>query len=154
MTFPAGRRPKSSPGWKGSSKGRAAQVVEQDEQVVRVDQRLLGGAGEEIFGMVGQELVKGRGRGDQDGRGWFVPAPGAARLLARAGDRPRVTDQQGSPQPANVDAQLEGVGGHHQLHGTVAQAFLDGTALGGEVAGAVAADLTPVPLSLRERGWG
>jgi len=47
----------------GQFKQGAANVVEQDEQVVGVNQPALGGTPEQGFGMMGQELVDGRGRG-------------------------------------------------------------------------------------------
>ena len=53
---------------KGPLKGRAADVAEQDEQVVGVDQGLLGRPPQEVLGMAGQELLQGAGIGDQDGQ--------------------------------------------------------------------------------------
>jgi len=58
-----------------------AQMLEQDEQVVGVDQSLLRRAAEEVFGMVGKELVDRVGRGDQHGCSGCEAAPGAPRLL-------------------------------------------------------------------------
>ena len=65
----------------GQFEHRAAQVLQQDEQVVGVDQRLLGRAPEEIFGMMRQELVERTGRSDQHRRSRGIPASCPARLL-------------------------------------------------------------------------
>ena len=46
---------------------RAAQVVEQDQQMIGVDQRLFRRLAEEIIGMMREELIERIGRGDQHG---------------------------------------------------------------------------------------
>ncbi len=117
-----------------------AQVVEQDDQVVGVDQGLFGRAPKEVIGMVGQELVERAGGGHQDCQGGLVAAPGPSGLLPGAGDGARVPDQQRCAQAADVYAQFEGVGGNHGPDRPIPQAFFDGAALGGQVAAAVAAD--------------
>ena len=55
-------------------KSCTADMVEQDEQVVRVYQRLLRGSGEKVFRMMCQELVKRAGRGDQHCHGGVISA--------------------------------------------------------------------------------
>ena len=90
--------------------------------------------------MVGQELVERTGRGHQQRGSRFVAAPRPTGLLPRRSDRPRIPDQQRRAQPADVNAQLEGVGGDDRAHAAVAQPLFDFPALGGQVAGAVAAD--------------
>ena len=50
-----------------------------------------------------------------------------------------VADQQRRAHPADIDAQLQGVGGHHRGHVPSPQPALDLAALGGQVAAAVAA---------------
>ena len=115
-------------------------MVEQDQQMIGVDQRLFGRTREEIFGMMGQELVERTGRGDQHGGCRVISAPGPARLLPDAGDGSRIADQHRRAQPADVDAQFEGIGGNDEFDRAIAQSFFDLAALGGQVAGAVAAD--------------
>ena len=101
---------------------------------------MFGRLAEEIFGMVREELVERIGRGDQHRRGGIVPAPRAPRLLPRGRDASRVADEDRRAQPADVYAQFEGVGRDDETDGAVAQASLNFASLGGEVAGAIAAD--------------
>ncbi len=77
--------------------------------------------------------------------------PGAAHLLPGRGDRPRIADADRRVEAANVDAELERVGGHHPPYPTVAQAALDLLALVRQVAAAVAADRVRVAGRRRER---
>ena len=84
-------------------------------------------------GMMGKELVEGAGGGDQDRRGRFQPAPGAPCLLPRRGHGARITDQDRRAQPADVDAQLEGIGGHHGFDRALAQSLFDLPALDGKI---------------------
>ncbi len=61
----------------------AAQMLEQDQQMVGVDQRLFRRTLEEIFRMMREELVDGIGRRDQHADRSFEPASGPTRLLSR-----------------------------------------------------------------------
>ena len=79
------------------------------------------------------------------------PAAGAAHLLPGRGDRARIADADRGVQAADVDPQLERVGGHHAAHPTVAQAALDLLALVRQVAAAIAADGVRVAGRRRER---
>ena len=122
-------------------------MADQDVQVVRVDAGLLHGRIEEVLGVPGDELVqRGRVRHQHRHRG-PAAAAGAARLLPGGGDAARVAEEHGGVEAADVDAQLEGIGGHDAEHGAVAQAALDLPPLQGQVAAAVAADhaLRPRP---------
>ena len=75
-------------------KSCTADMVEQDEQVVRVYQRLLRGSGEKVFRMMCQELVKRAGRGDQHCHGGVISASGPTRLLPGRSDGARIPDHQ------------------------------------------------------------
>ena len=66
--------------------------------------------------------------------------PGAARLLPGGGDAARIAEQHRRVEAADVDAQLERVGGDDAQHRAVAQAALDLAPLQRQVAAAVAAD--------------
>ena len=70
-----------------------------------------------------------------------VPAAGAAGLLPGGGDGAGVAAHHADVEPADVDAQLERVGGDHGADRAVAQSLLDGPPLVGQVAAAVAAHL-------------
>src|SRR5215207_1887408 len=97
----------------------AAQMLEQDQQMIGVDERLFRGTLEEVFGMMGQELVQRTGGSDHHRRGGFETASGASRLLPGGSDSSGVADQDGGAQPADVDPQLEGVGGNDRFYGGV-----------------------------------
>ena len=73
-----------------------------------------------------------------------MAAAGAAGLLPGGGHRARVPAHEADVQRADVDAQLQGVGGDHRAHRALAQAALDGATLAGQVAAPVAAHL-PAP---------
>ena len=77
--------------------------------------------------------------------------PGAAELLPGRRDRSRVAGQDRDIEAADVDAELERVGGHHAEHLAVAQPVLDRAPLGRQVAAAVAADATARAVALAQR---
>ena len=54
----AGQRAKAFAFLERQFEHRTAQMFEQDQQMIGVDQRLLGRTLEEIFGMMGEELVE------------------------------------------------------------------------------------------------
>ena len=70
-------------------------------------------------------------RTDKRGR---LPAAGPARLLIDAGNGAGIADKHGRAQPADVDAQFEGVGGDDGLERAGAQALFDLATLGRKVA--------------------
>src|SRR6266508_845047 len=72
---------------------RAAQMLKQNQQMIWVDQRLLRRAIEEIFGMMGEELIQGTRRRKHHCRGRFKSAPCATRLLPRGSDSPWIADE-------------------------------------------------------------
>ncbi len=123
-------------------------MAQEDQQVVRLDQGVFRRASEKVLRMTGQVLVHGVRTGHQDSqrRGLF-PA-GAARLLKGCCDAARVTDQHRCVHAADVDAQFQGVGGNNSFDLAPAQAFLDGTALLGQVAATVTSHLVGVSQDL------
>ena len=109
-------------------------------QVVRVDEAVLRRAVEQVLRVRGEELVDRRRRADQRRQAGAGAASGSAHLLPGAGDGAGVADADRRVERADVDAQLERVGGDHAADPAVAQAGLDLVALVGQVAAAVAAD--------------
>ncbi len=128
-----------------------AEVGEQDVEVVRVEPRLLRPAAEQELRVVDDVLVHRRGRGDEHGDAHVAAPPRPAHLLPRRRDRARVAGQDRDVQPADVDAELERVGGDDAEDLAVAQAALDRAPLRGQVAAAVAADPAPRPEVLAQR---
>ena len=136
---------------KGQFKQGAADVVEQNQQMVGINQPALGGTPKQGLGMMGQELVDGRRRGQQDGNRRGIAATGPPGLLIGGGQRTGIADQQGRAQPADVDAQFEGIGRHHQAHFTGAQTLFDLAPMGGQITRAVAANGAPTPATPKIR---
>jgi hypothetical protein len=108
-------------------------------QVVRVEARLLGRALEEELGVMDDVLVDRGARGDEDRDARLQPPARPADLLPGRGHGPWIAGEDGRVQPADVDAQLEGVGRDDAEDLPVTQALLDGAAFGGQVAAPIAA---------------
>src|SRR5512134_2068664 len=108
--------------------------------MIGVDEGLLGRTVEEIFGMMGKELVQRSRRGDHDGCGRFETASRATRLLPRRSDGTRVADEDRRAQPADVDPQFEGVCGNNGLDSTLAQSLFDLATLGWQISAAITTD--------------
>ena len=68
-----------------------------------------------------------------------------------AGDRARIPRQDRRVEPADVDAELEGVRGDDPEDLAVAQAVLDRPSFGRQVAAAVAADAAARTVALAQR---
>ena len=130
---------------------RAAQVGEQDVEVVRVEPRLLGRAPEQELRMVDDVAVDRRGRRDEDRDARAAAPARPADLLPRRRDRARVAGEDRHVEPADVDAELERVRGDDAEDLAVAQAALDRPPLRRQVAAAVAADLRARPEVLAQR---
>lgn len=124
----------------------AFQVAGEDGEVVGIDQAALGGGAEEIAGMLNNELVERRRTGHQEDHRTFLGAPRAAALLPGGGDGPRVARQHCRLEPADVDAQFQGVGADHAQVAAGARAFLDVAPFVGEIASPVAADTVGILL--------
>ena len=63
--------------------------------------------------------------GQQHGQAFVVPPAAAARLLPTAGDRAGIVHQQRHVERADVDAQLQRVGGRHAAQLAAEQILLD-----------------------------
>jgi len=118
---------------------RRLQVGEEDVKVVRVDPGLLGRLVEDELRVVDDVLVDGRRRSDQDRDARAQAPAGPPRLLAGGGDGARVTGEDGDVEAPDVDPELEGVRRDDAEDLAVAQPLLDGPALRGQVASAIAA---------------
>ncbi len=131
----------------GQLVGGAFQVVEQDIEVVGVDQRLLRRLPEEVLRVGDDVLVQRVGRRHHDQKRHAPPPPGAPGLLPGGGDGAGVAAQHAGVELADVDAQLQRVGGHHGGDAPRPQFPLDLTPLGGQVAAAIA----PHPARVAQR---
>src|SRR5512142_2771912 len=115
-------------------------MLEQDEQMIGIDQCLLGRTLEEIFRMMGEELVERTGRGDHDCRRGGETAARATRLLPRRSDGPRVADEDRRAQPADVDSQFQCVRSNDSFYSSFSEPFFDLATLGRQIAASIAAD--------------
>ena len=96
-------------------------------------------------------LVDRGARRDEDRDARALPPAGPAELLPGRGDRARVAGQDRHVEAADVDAELERVGGDHAEDLAVAQAALDRPPLGRQVAAAIAADAAARAVALAQR---
>ena len=124
---------------KGQFVGGALDVVEEDVQIVRVDERPLGRLAEEVVRVVDDVLVEGAGRGHEDHQALAAPPPGAPGLLPGAGNGTGIAAEHASVELADVDAQFQRVGGNHGEDVSRAQFAFDLAPLRGQVAAAIAA---------------
>ena len=115
-------------------------MVQQDQEVVRVDPAVLRRAGEEVIGVLHDELIERRAPGDEERQALPRAPAGPARLLPGAGDGARIAAEDRRLQIADVDPQLQGVGRHDPHHLPAAEARLDLPAEVREVSPAVAGD--------------
>src|SRR5713101_8201001 len=92
-------------GLEGQLEKAGLEMAGEQEQVVRVDQSLLGVRAQEVVGMTDDELIERRARGHENPN-----RPGATarspQLLPGRGDRPGVADEDRRLQAADIDAQL------------------------------------------------
>ena len=127
-------------GGDGQLKRGAFQMIHQDFQIVRLDERVLGRAAEKIIRMLHDELIERRRGSDQHGAGASAAAPGAAGALPSGGNRSGIARHDRGVERADVDAQLQRVRRNHAANAAFAQAVLDFAALAGEIASAIAAN--------------
>src|SRR5687767_6201920 len=113
-------------------------MFQEDQQMVGIHQCLLGRALEEIFGMMGEELVNRTRRGDHHSHCGFKTATRATRLLTRGSNGARVSDKDRRAQSADVDSELQRVCGNDGFYRAIAEALFDFAALVREVARAIA----------------
>jgi hypothetical protein len=120
-------------------KSSTLEMAVQDVKVVRVDEAGFDRSIEEIVGMIDDVLIEGAGPGDHDGDGGVLATAGATESLPGAGDRAGISAQEDGFQLADIDAQLQSVGGDDPSHVAAAKTFFNGAALGREIAAAVSA---------------
>ncbi len=124
----------------GQLVGGAAQVRIDHVRVARVHDGGLRRAAEQLLGVGREPLVELVVAGHEDGgRGPAAPTAGPAHLLPERRDRAGEPVEDHRVEPADVDAELEGGGGHHRGQLAGEQLVLDGPPLLGEVAAPVGA---------------
>ena len=119
---------------------RALHVIEQDVQVVRIDQRVLGDASKKVRRVADDELIDRRAARDEHRRGPRRSAAGAAGALPRRGDRAGIARHHRHVERADVDPELQRVRRDHRAHLSLAQPALDLAPPVRQVAAAVPAD--------------
>ena len=82
----------------------AFQVVDENFQIVRLDERVLGSVAEKIVGMAHDKLIEWRGRSDQHGAGTSATAAGAPRTLPGSGDGAGVAGHDDGIERADINA--------------------------------------------------
>ena len=120
--------------------GRALHVIHQDVEIVGIDQRVFRRGIEEVRRMPHDKLIDWRARRHHDGRRLTGPTAGTTGTLPGGGDGPRISGHHADVQGADVDAELERVGGHDAAHLTSAQTLLDLAPPQRQVATAIAAN--------------
>ncbi len=121
----------------GQLVGGAGEVGAEHERVGGVDDRRLGRAGEHLVGMGHEPLVELVLARHEHGERLLGLAPRPPRLLPEGRDGAGEAVEHAGVEPADVDPQLEGRGGHHALEAAREELVLDGPALDGEVAAPV-----------------
>ena len=117
--------------------GGAEQVRGQHVGVLRRDEGVLHRPAVEELRVAHEVLVEGVVTGDEHRQRRLAATAAAARLLPRAGDAAGVAGEHRGVQPADVHAELQGVGGGDAQQLTLAQPLLDAAAVLGHVVGAV-----------------
>ena len=125
-------------------------MVDQNEQIVGMDARLLRRPVKEKFRVLDHVLVQRVAARDEERHGCPVPPAGPARLLPGAGDRARIAVDDARLQLADVDAELQRVRADDAEDLAAAQAPLDLPPLLRQIAAAVAADRFAAQLVLHQ----
>ena len=102
-----------------------------------------GGRVKTSVGVGHQPLVELVVAGHEHGHGLLALAPGPPRLLPQGGDGAREAVEDAGVEAADVDAELEGGGGHDGPEAPGEQVGLDLATLGGQVAAAVGGHAVP-----------
>ena len=123
--------------------GRTGQVGAEHERVRRVHHRRLGRAGEQLARVGHPPLVELVLPRHQHRRRLLALATGPARLLPHRGDGAGEAVEDAGVEAADVDAQLQGVGGGHAAELATEQLGLDLPPLRRQV---------PAPVRPHERG--
>ena len=105
--------------------GRALQMVQQDLEVVRIHIAVLGRMVEEVVGVLNDKLVERRAGSHQQRGGTAFAAARPARPLPGGSNGARITRHHRHVEAADIDAQLEGVGGNHAQQSPFAQVALN-----------------------------
>ena len=132
---------------KGQLVGGALDVVHEDVQIFRIDQRVFRGLAKEVIRMSNHVLIQRAGGGHHNQQRGVAPATGPARLLPGAGDGAGIAAQHAGVQLADVDAQFQGVGGNHGGDPARPKLPFDFPALGGQIA----APIPPNPARVAQR---
>src|SRR5580704_11366376 len=111
-------------------------MINEDFEIVRLNEGVLGRVAEEIIGMAHDELVEWSGRSDEHGARAAAATASAAGALPGSGDRARVAGHHYGVQRADVDAQFERAGGNDSADAGVAETAFDFAALVRKVAAA------------------
>src|SRR5690606_6859448 len=118
----------------------AFDMIDQDNQIVGVNARLLRRMLEKKLRIFDNVLIERIAARYKEGDGAFRPPPGAARLLPRTGDAAGIAVQHARLQLADIDAELERVRAYNAANVAAAQTAFNFAAKLGQVAAAVAAN--------------
>ena len=118
----------------------AFDVIDEDVQVVGIDERPFRRGVEKVRRVADDELIERRAARHHDRGRSARAAPGASGALPRRGNRARIAGHDADVERADVDAELERIGGHDRADAALAQPLLDLAAPVRQVAAAVSAD--------------
>ena len=111
--------------FKGQLKSRTFDVMQQDEQIVRIDAAMLRREREKVIRIFHDKLVQRIAACDQDGKRSACAPARASGLLPGAGNRSRIARHDAGFQIADVNAQFQRVGADDTHYFTCAQAVFD-----------------------------
>ena len=120
---------------------RAFQMIDENFQIVRLDERVFRSIAKKIIGIAHDELIQRRGGSHQHRARTAAAATRAARALPCGRNGPGIAGHHHGVQRSNVDAQLQRAGGNHAANLPVAQPALDFPALVGQIAAAISANV-------------
>ena len=118
----------------------AFDVVDENMQVVRIDERALRRRVEEVRWVSDDELIDRRARCDHDRGRAARSSPGTSGTLPRCRNRARVPGHDAHVESADVDPELERVGRHHRAHRPFPQTFFNFPAPLRQIAAAIPAN--------------
>src|SRR6266851_184799 len=118
----------------------AFQMVDEDLQIVRLDEGMLGSVAEEIVRVANDKLIERRRGSHQHGAGASAATAGAAGALPGGGDGAGISGHDDGVEGADIDAKFESAGGNHAANFSIAKAAFDFAALVRQVAAAIAAN--------------
>ena len=124
----------------GQLEGGTAHMIEQDQELVRMDAGPLRRGAEEELRMAHQILVERVAGRDQHPQGRTLTTSGPPQPLPGGGDRARIAIQHRHVQSPDVDPEFQGGRAHHHVHTPRAQGLLRDPPLAGKIAAAVGED--------------